>query len=64
MAQLGFQFGVARGANRNQMFQLIGPYIGRETPIGNLVMYVKLAPQFLFADPTYLADETIARTRL
>jgi hypothetical protein len=46
------------------MFQLISLYIGRETAIGNLVMYVKLASQFLFADSAYLADEAIARPRL
>jgi len=46
------------------MFQLIGLYIGRETAIGNLVMDVELASQFLFADPAYLTDEAIARPRL
>jgi len=46
------------------MFQLIRLYIGREAAIGNLVMDVELAPQFLFADPAYLAGETIARPRL
>ena len=64
MAQLGFQLAVARGANRNQMFQLIGLYIGREIAIGDFVMYVELTPQFLFADPAYLADKAIARPRL
>jgi len=46
------------------MFQFIGLYIGGETAVGNLVMYVKLTPQFLFADPAYLANEAIARPRL
>ena len=63
-AQCSFQFGMARRAHRDEVFQFVGLDIGSKTAVGNFVVDIELAAQILLADAALPTGEAVALARL